>query len=216
MAGVVPIETQILAERHRSVRRRVSFSSVVTKLTVDRRSVGRICGREGCGGCPTCEEKDQLGGMTGQSYPVSARQKRKGGELLKVWPKKMGETWDRGFCECAAGCSAACDGLARHEGGRKRRRSECPCSSEGIGCWWESWVDEETGQREGWGCVCEGTCASAVPSHRYDVQEGSLERQAVLRRVNAGLCADCDSQPGDDQNSTMAVNGDGRIGHDRT
>ena len=167
-----PTESVSVRHTHRSVspvnqrHKRVSFNGVVVKTVFDKSAANvrlRICGKI-CLGCPVCEVKQELrDGHRARYYPTSATQQSLGRELTKVSFKRR--VPDKCFCVCTDGCTDA---------------SSCACCREGIGCWWESWLDE-SGEEVGRGCCCRGACASGLPAHVYDGTEGSRARQAKLR-----------------------------------
>ena len=171
--------TEIVTARHRSLghrslgisvinqrQKKTSFCCGVVMTVLDQVSGRRICGQI-CLGCPICEvEQDLRDGHRARYYPTSATQRALGRELTKRVPKR-GKTHSASFCGCTDGCS-----------------STCACCTDGIGCWWESWLDGESGKEDGWGCGCGGACKSVLPAHVYDGSEGSKARQAKLQ----GFC----------------------------
>ena len=169
-----PTESVSVRHTHRTVspvnqrHKRVSFGGVVVKTMFDKSAANvrrRICGQV-CLGCPICEVKQELrDGHSARYYPTSATQRSVGRELTKVSFKRG--VPDKCFCGCTDGCTDA---------------SSCSCCTDGIGCWWESWLDE-SGEEVGRGCGCRGACTSVLPAHVYDGTEGSRARQAKLRRL---------------------------------
>ena len=167
-----PAGTVSVRHTHRTVspvnqrHRRVSFDGVVVKTVFDKSAANvrrRICGQI-CLGCRICEVKQELrDGHRARYYPTSATQQSLGRELTKVSFKRR--VPDKCFCGCTDGCMDA---------------SSCTCWTDGIGCWWESWLDE-SGEEAGRGCGCRGACTSVLPAHVYDGTEGSRARQAKLR-----------------------------------
>ena len=137
--------------------KQVGFAAAARFVLIDEKGVHAIHEAE--------QELLHKDGLGGKCYPATSREIAKGRQLEKVAHRRP--KFDRGFCSCKDGCSS----------------SDCKCCTEGIGCWWESWVNED-GSKEGWGCECGGECKSAVRGHVYDEAEGTKERQAVLRKVN--------------------------------
>lgn len=100
----------------------------------------------------------------GRYYPASAAQAAKGLKLEKRWPNPEAHEpaafCGDAFCACVDGCASG----------------RCPCSAEGVGCWWE-----------GWGCACgAGACKAAVPGHVFDELAIAKARRSVLRRMAIG------------------------------
>ena len=68
------------------------------------------------------------------------------------------EKLDCGTCCCVDGCA-----------------TDCPCSAEGIGCWFDPY-DERS-------CGCQGRCKAASAGYVYDELAIQKARRAALRRV---------------------------------
>ena len=125
--------------------RRVSFGNAVRTL-VEEDSACQLS---------TAEEPLRQSDC-GRYYPASALQQAHGDEYAKAWPRAREEP--QCFCSCTDGC----------------RSPECPCTLDGVGCWFE-----------GWGCACHGACLSSIPPHVFNDRMIKRARLRMLSKMRS-------------------------------